>query len=106
MSKTLIVPVVGELSADKIIKTINSIIGKDSRGNELFSFKGISDFSSFSLADDAEWDTEDDPVLTLQQQNAQLLLTSAQQAQMFNDLQTQNAAIMLQLAQLKQGGVS
>lgn len=42
----------------------------------------------------------------LQQQNAQLLLASAQQAQMFNDLQTQNAAIMLQLAQLQPGGAS
>jgi hypothetical protein len=40
----------------------------------------------------------------LQQQNAQLLLQSAQQEQMINDLQTQNAAIMLQMAQM--GGAS
>lgn len=39
----------------------------------------------------------------LQQQNAQLLLQSAQQAQTIGDLQTQNAAIVLQLAQ-SQGG--
>jgi hypothetical protein len=39
-----------------------------------------------------------------QQQNAQLLLQSAQQAQIISDLQTQNAAIMLQMAQM--GGAS
>ncbi|MCO7127828.1 hypothetical protein NIE88_18945 [Sporolactobacillus shoreicorticis] len=47
---------------------------------------------------------EPSDVEILQQQNAQLLLQSAQQAQMINDLQTQNAAIMLQMAQM--GGAS
>ncbi|WP_100488544.1 hypothetical protein [Sporolactobacillus pectinivorans] len=42
----------------------------------------------------------------LQQQNAQLLLQSAQQAQTISDLQNQNAAIMLQLAQIQPGGAS
>lgn len=40
----------------------------------------------------------------LQQQNSQLLLSSAQQSQTISDLQTQNAAIMLQLAQSQPGG--
>ncbi|MFT8928541.1 MAG: hypothetical protein ABF969_04310 [Sporolactobacillus sp.] len=40
----------------------------------------------------------------LQQQNAQMLLQSAQQAQTISDLQTQNAAIMLQLAQSQPSG--
>ena len=35
--------------ADKIIKTDNSIVGQDVNNNELFAFKGISDFSLFTL---------------------------------------------------------
>ena len=38
--------------AEKIIKTVNNIIGYDSNGNEIFSFKGVSDFTGFQLQDD------------------------------------------------------
>jgi hypothetical protein len=38
--------------ADKIIKTENSIIGQDSNGNEVFAFKGISDFGAFAITNE------------------------------------------------------
>jgi hypothetical protein len=115
MSKTLILPTslryndqdnntVSSFLADKIVKTGTDIIGYDASGNELFAFRGISDFSQFTLEDGQVFDTENDPMIDLQMQNAQILLNSAQQAQTISDLQTQNAAIMLQLAQM--GGAS
>lgn len=48
-----------EYIADKIIKKDNNIIGKDEKGNELFVFKGINDFSKFKLKDGANFDTEE-----------------------------------------------
>lgn len=92
-----------QIQAEKIVKTDTDIIGYIN-GKQVFALQGIQDFSKFTLADGEEFDQDDNPVVDLQQQNAQLLFTSAQQAQMFNDLQTQNAAIMLQLAQLQPGG--
>lgn len=41
-----------EFKAEKITKTENDIIGQDSNGNELFAFKGISDFSGFTIANE------------------------------------------------------
>jgi len=38
-----------EFKADTIIKTDTDTIGYDSSGNEIFSFKGISDFSGFTV---------------------------------------------------------
>lgn len=47
-----------EYNAEKIIKTGESIIGKY-KDTEVFSFKGIKDFSLFKLKDGAEFDTEE-----------------------------------------------
>ena len=38
-----------EFQAEKIIKTDKNIIGYDISNNEIFSFKGISDFTGFVL---------------------------------------------------------
>ena len=38
--------------AEKIIKTDKNIIGYDINNNEIFSFKGISDFTGFVLKDE------------------------------------------------------
>ena len=38
--------------AEKIIKTDKDIIGYDINDNEIFSFKGISDFTGFILKDE------------------------------------------------------
>lgn len=48
-----------EFKAEKIIKGTDCIIGKDPEGREIFKFKGISDFSLFSLKDEAEFDLEE-----------------------------------------------
>lgn len=48
-----------EFKAEKIIKTIDSIIGKDSFGKEIFAFRGISDFSEFKLKEGESFDIEE-----------------------------------------------
>ena len=45
--------------AEKIIKTETSIIGQDSKGKVIFEFKGISDFSMFTLKDDRIFDAQE-----------------------------------------------
>ena len=37
------------LEAERVIKTDSSIIGYDINNNEIFSFKGVSDFTGFVL---------------------------------------------------------
>ena len=46
-------------SAEKIIKTMDAIIGQDLQGNEVFAFRGISDFSLFELEDGQEFDLDE-----------------------------------------------
>ena len=41
-----------QFQAEKIIKTEKDIIGCDINDNEIFSFKGISDFTGFILKDE------------------------------------------------------
>ena len=57
-----------EFQAEKIIKTEDSIIGKSIEGKEIFSFKGIKDFSLFTLKDGAEFDAEEPTISDLQSQ--------------------------------------
>lgn len=61
-----------EYRADKIIKNENAIIGQDSRGNELFAFRGISDFSQFAIENEdgtnVEYDKGEPTVADLQEQ--------------------------------------
>jgi len=40
-----------QFQADKVMKTDKDIIGYDINDNEIFSFKGISDFTGFVLKD-------------------------------------------------------
>ena len=47
-----------EFKAEKIIKTEKDIVGQDLQGNEVFSFRGISDFSLFVLEEGQTFDTE------------------------------------------------
>lgn len=47
-----------EFKADKIIKNETDIIGKNATGNELFAFRGISDFNLFALEEGQNFDTE------------------------------------------------
>lgn len=45
-----------EYKAEKIIKTDSAIIGQDLQGNEMFAFRGITDFALFSLGVGEEYD--------------------------------------------------
>jgi hypothetical protein len=49
-----------EYEAERIVKTNTDIIGYNGN-SEAFSFKGISDFSYFQLAEGEEWDTDLSP---------------------------------------------
>lgn len=45
-----------KLTACRIEKTVDSILGYDDEGREIFKIDGIKDFSSFTLADGQAWD--------------------------------------------------
>lgn len=47
-----------EWQAEKIIKSADSIIGKND-SKEVFSFRGINDFSLFSLEEGHDWDVDE-----------------------------------------------
>lgn len=49
----------GEIyEAERIIKTTNSIVGYNGE-TEVFSFRGIKDWSQYQLADGQEWDMDE-----------------------------------------------
>ena len=48
--------------ADTIIKTDKNIIGYDINNNEIFSFKGISDFTGFILEEGQEFDESQEQI--------------------------------------------
>lgn len=49
----------GELyEAERIVKTADSITGYDATGNQLFAFRGIADFTGFTLGAGEEWDAD------------------------------------------------
>ncbi|NRT72683.1 hypothetical protein [Clostridium beijerinckii] len=58
--------------ADKIIRFNNNIIGQDANRNELFAFKGISDFTGFAIINedgtDAGYDYTEPSISDLQAQ--------------------------------------
>ena len=58
--------------AEKIIKTETDIIGQDSNGNEVFAFRGVSDFSGFEVKNEdgisVNFDSPQPPVSDLQAQ--------------------------------------
>lgn len=68
--------------ASKIIKTEDSIIGKDTENKEVFTFKGIKDFSLFTLEDNAKFDTEENLIdkIILDNINMQIQIDSLIQA--------------------------
>ena len=51
-----------EFEAEKIIKTESSIIGQDSKGKTIFEFRGISDFTMFTLKDDRIFDAQEQTI--------------------------------------------
>jgi hypothetical protein len=57
-----------QFQAEKIIKTDKDIIGQDTDGNVVFSFRGISDFSGFTLEADQIFDVQPPDTGTLQKQ--------------------------------------
>lgn len=48
-----------EFQAERIVKGEDYIVGYDLDKNELFAFRGITDFTPFSLKNNAEWDLPD-----------------------------------------------
>lgn len=82
--KTLIDGLNKEYKADKIYKTDNSIIGKDENNKEIFSFKGVKDFSLFTLKDNAKFDTEENLIdkLILDNINMQMQIDSLIESQL------------------------
>ena len=57
-----------KFEAEKIIKTNTDIVGQDSQGNELFAFRGISDFTGFALEEGQIFDATEPTIADLQAQ--------------------------------------
>ena len=89
-----------EFEAEKIIKTSDSIVGKDINDKEVFSFKGIKDFSLFELKDGQEYDTE---ITEEQQLLSSVILENAEIKEQLKEQQELIATILLQNAELKGG---
>lgn len=51
-----------QFQAEKIIKTEKDIIGEDLNGNEVFTFRGVTDFSLFTLEQGQEFDINDSEI--------------------------------------------
>jgi hypothetical protein len=47
-----------QFDAERIVKTADSITGYDATGNQLFAFRGITDFTGFTLGAGEEWDAD------------------------------------------------
>ena len=92
-----------EFKAEKIIKTKDSIIGKNLEGKEVFSFKGIKDFSLFNLKDGEEYDVE---TTEEQQLLSSVLLENAEIKEQLKEQQELSATLALQIAELKGGNAN
>lgn len=93
-----------EFKAEKIIKTENDIIGQDTNGNEIFAFRGISDFTGFTIEEGQTFDTEDPSEQEIL--NAQLLKENADIKTQSVDQEELTANLLLQVATLKGGSTN
>lgn len=59
MSKTVNFGTMQTSQADKIVKdeTAKTITGFDTLGNQIFEYRGVSDFTLFTIGDGEDWDT-------------------------------------------------
>lgn len=62
-----------EFNAERIVKTDTDIVGYDGI-QEVFAFRGISDFSQFQLAEGETWDTDLSPEARIQALEEALLM--------------------------------
>jgi len=51
-----------QFKAEKIVKTDKDIIGKDAIENEVFAFRGISDFTGFTLEEGQSFDESEEQI--------------------------------------------
>ena len=93
-----------KFEAVRIIKSTDTIVGKDINGNELFVFRGISDFSGFTLDEGQLFDIEE----PIEQEvlNSQLLKENADMKAQLSEQQELTANLLLQVASLKGGSTS
>lgn len=92
--------------AELIVKTSDSITGYNG-DTEVFSMRGISDFSGYELLDGAEWDTpiQSPTIEDLQAENTSLKLALAEMAE---TQQTDKQEMQLALAEIADliGGIN
>lgn len=93
-----------EYKAEKIIKSATDIVGKDVNGNELFAFRGVSDFTGFTLEEGQEFDIEEPSEQEIL--NAQLLKENADIKAQLTEQQELTANLLLQIASLKGGSTN
>ena len=105
--KKLIVDNIDDIfEAEKIVKTDTDIIGYTDNV-EVFAFRGISDFTLFSLQNEDEteatYDTETNSIEILTQSIAQLNIESAKKDIQIEALVQTVTGLNIEIAQLKGG---
>lgn len=92
-----------EFKADRVVKTDTDIIGYVG-DTEVFAFRGISDFSLFTL--DGEFDPPDvDEVFALRTENMELKLALAELAEAQENDKREMQLALAELAEIVSGGV-
>lgn len=83
--------------AERIVKTSDSITGYNGEV-EVFSMRGISDFSGFELLDGAEWDTEETTEDSTEKNITIAMRETARNELSFLELREQNQILGAELA--------
>ena len=91
-----------QYNAEKIIKNVNNIIGY-TNNIEVFSFRGISDFTLFTLKDNEEYDVEDNTEKTLLKQIADLKVENMKKDTTINNTLKALADLKLEVMNMKGG---
>lgn len=95
-----------DFQAEKITKQDNNIIGQDNNGNETFAFRGISDFSQFTLEEGQTFDTEQPtPEETLSKEVANLKISDMKKDAVITSALQTIASLKVEVMNLKGGTV-
>jgi hypothetical protein len=90
-------------NAEKIVKTATDIIGKDINNNVVFAFRGVSDFSLFTLDEGQTFDVEENLEETTAKEVASLKIDNMKKDVMITSALQTIADLKVQVMKLKGG---
>lgn len=92
-----------KFEADKIIKTETDIVGYDSKGTEVFAFRGISDFTKFELEEGQTFDVEQNAEETISKEVANLKISDMKKDTIITSALQTIASLKVEIMGLKGG---